>query len=272
MFGKILRRVFRVFVRNDIIKGNKMFRPVSLFIIIFVAQQDLWAMRPAAPAAATSDGVRERASMDTAEDVKYTYELCMPNAIDAGDKAKIKALRPVIAESEVKKVGAAGAAIDEEEAGEAKKEEARRALVELVMEHYPIVVARHEANIVGYLVFANKELSEKSGVFPVSRKIRAKNYCTIVEISIDKEHQKNLAGQKIVDFFDKKLGAELNAEGFYYAEQESSAVGRSGNHNYDRYAQRLQQGQLFAPSVGNYVSSRSGSRGARGVCCIFDCD
>ena len=249
-----------------------MFVWVCLFITIFTVQNNLGAM--------TADGADEEAK-DVATK-KYTFELCTPSSAGSGDRARIAALAAQ-ARAEVETKVVAGTGKDDEGDDDEKEERAAaaqlatqlHALVAAIMKENQIVVARYETNIVGYLVFARKVLSEQFAVVAVSQKMRKLEYYTIAEICVDKEHQKDSLDRKLSEAFVRQFAPTLTPRpvDIYWAAPEVGGVSLSRSSNWRRsVALELVRRDPEAYHAVRDSYSRGSARGGRGGCCLFDCD
>jgi len=248
---------------------------------------------------------------------KYTYELCNVHTASIGDIARIMELaaqknttdesKKVTGEEKSAKKDkssrTAGAG-DEEEIEDEEKEVAfaggffdKRIDIrdEYTLLHCGILVARYGKDIVGYLVCADKKLSEQCGAAPKDAS-RDRNYCTIGEICIDKAHLENGLDRLLGEIFIKTFAPQViptldlvRADLVQATHEESSAlfgalkfktVKRVRGADDDAEDSGTTRGGFSWKSAVAHEYMRthpttssggSSSRGARNGCCLFDC-
>jgi len=190
---------------------------VCFFISVFTAQSNLEAM--------TMTGGGKSGGEETKGAVagKYTYELCNIHTASVEDIQRIMELARE--KDKVKTDVRAAKAEAKDEATDGDEIEERSDIVSIVSEgffnklldirtaytmlHCGILVARSGKNIVGFLVFADKKLSEQCGAVPTDTKKRAREYCMIGEICIDKIHQDNELDRLLGQFFVRECAPRL---------------------------------------------------------------
>lgn len=239
---------------------------VCLFMSLLFVQSNLAAMGGGKDGAS---GESKRASAK-----KYTYELCTARTAGSGDRARIAMLIDQ-ARKEVQETVKDEKAEHDELEKDKKAEAARIALANTILANSKILVARYETTIVGFLMFADKNISEKSGVVPVSKKMRAKEYCTIVELGVDAAHKTDALAEQLAQYFAREIASTLTPKpvDIYCAQPEVSGPTRS---NFDwRYNLAKELGRSAAARDGYREQVERSSRGggsARGGCCLFDCN